>query len=456
MNLLHAQARSQMPLSALVASCLLAACAHFPLNTPLTTYDPQGGYRLEAVEEGGASDDLLLVLAFSGGGTRAAALAYGVLEALRDTAVGPAGGRRLLDEVDLITAVSGGAFTAAYYALRGEGLFAEFEPRFLKQDIQRILFRRMASPRNWVRLASPNFDRTDLAAEWYDQHLFDRATFADLAGRRPFLLINATDISLGTRFEFTQPQFDQLCSDLSRYPIARAVAASSAVPVVLPPLTLRNYGWSHCGYREPSWLGAAAADVASPRRRHVAEAQRSYGGEDQHPWVHLLDGGLTGNLGLQALLDALFVPDPCHLVRTLGLGQLSRVAVVVVNATAGLDPSGALTKGGPGLAQIGWATAAIPIDRLASQTLEVLEDRLRHWAAEAGRCLDRAPGAGPIAVYPVVVGFDQAAAERRARLRRLPTAFHLEADEVDALRATAAEVLRGSEVFRRLLADLAE
>ena len=48
-------------------------------------------------------------------------------------------------------------------------------------------------------------------------------------------------MTLGARFEFTQDQFDLLCSDLSTVPVARAVAASSAFPILLSPLTLHNY-----------------------------------------------------------------------------------------------------------------------------------------------------------------------------------------------------------------------
>ena len=66
-------------------------------------------------------------MTFSGGGTRAAALAYGVLEALRDTTLEWRGRKvSLLDEVDVISSISGGSFPAAYYALRGEKIFDEF------------------------------------------------------------------------------------------------------------------------------------------------------------------------------------------------------------------------------------------------------------------------------------------------------------------------------------------
>jgi NTE family protein len=78
-----------------------------------------------------------LLVSFSGGGTRASALAYGVLQELRDTQVGVGGEReRLLDEIDVITSVSGGSFTSAYYGLYGDRIFEDFEERFLRRNVQ--------------------------------------------------------------------------------------------------------------------------------------------------------------------------------------------------------------------------------------------------------------------------------------------------------------------------------
>jgi hypothetical protein len=122
--------------------------------------------------------DVLLLLAFSGGGTRAAALSYGVLQELRDTRVVVGGvEKRLLDEVDLITSVSGGSFTSAYYALYGDRIFADFEPRFLRRNIQRRLLLELVRPRHWIRLASTfyNFETLELLGEslktWADEIL---------------------------------------------------------------------------------------------------------------------------------------------------------------------------------------------------------------------------------------------------------------------------------------------
>ncbi len=150
-----------------VILALAAGCAHYPLNKQITQVDRDSGYRGRLMGTPGNSDELLLYLTFSGGGTRASALSYGVLETLRDSEVTIGGTtRRLLDEVDAISAVSGGSFTAGYYGLFGERIFQDFEGTFLKENVQGALATRtLLNPFNWMRLYSPYFDRSDLAAE---------------------------------------------------------------------------------------------------------------------------------------------------------------------------------------------------------------------------------------------------------------------------------------------------
>ena len=123
---------------------LNTGCAHYPFNQSLKQIDRQTGYRAKFRGVPGNSEALLFYLTFSGGGTRAAAFAYGVLEELKNTMVMIDGKeRRLLDEVDVISAVSGGSRTAGYYGLFGEGLFQDFEQKFLKKNIQSALAARV-------------------------------------------------------------------------------------------------------------------------------------------------------------------------------------------------------------------------------------------------------------------------------------------------------------------------
>ena len=200
-----------------VLMVLLAGCASRPINQPVSKLDERTGYRFETMHAKAEDQENMVVLAFSGGGTRAAAFSFGVLEFLRNTeVVGPKGKKvRLLDSVGLITGVSGGSFTALSYGLYGEKLFDEYEKRFLKRDVQGEIVSRVLNPAYWPSLSSSGWGRSELAAQLYDEILFEGATFSDLTKRSgPFIVASATDISTGSRFVFSQRVFDTMCSDL--------------------------------------------------------------------------------------------------------------------------------------------------------------------------------------------------------------------------------------------------
>src|SRR6478672_5572195 len=117
----------------------LAGCEYVrpTLNAPLKQWEPAGGYRFSnlAPPEADNSDGLFMVAAFSGGGTRASTLAFGALQELAGQLITWEGKpKRLLDELDVIFALSGGTFTAAYYALYHDQIFHDFESRFLRKD----------------------------------------------------------------------------------------------------------------------------------------------------------------------------------------------------------------------------------------------------------------------------------------------------------------------------------
>ena len=429
----------------------LVGCAHYPVNAKLDQYAPSQGYRLENLRAPDNSGSLFVVLAFSGGGTRAAALAYGVLEQLQQTDIVWEGRRkRLLDEVDLISAVSGGSYTAAYYALYRERLFSDFERDFLLRNVQGQLTRKLLAPGNLTRTASPTFGRSDLVAEYLDEYLFHGATFGDLQQRgRPFVLLNASDMSLGTRFEFTQDQFDLLCSDLTPYPISRAVAASSAVPVVFSPLTLRNYAGS-CGYHEPAWVQTALDDRAeSARRYYQASERRSYLDRAQRPYVHLLDGGISDNTGLRALLDrTLTERDPRQLTHALGETALRKALLITVSAetppSRRLDRSEAV----PSMFQVIRHVKDIPIGRYSFETTELFKARFAALAHDGGNVNTK--------FYLADVTFEALSDPvERKRFSDIPTSFSLPARDVDAVRGVAARLLRESPGYRDLLRDLA-
>ena len=295
-------------ISTLVLLCLLTSCANIykAKNAVITNYQLTNTYRADYHNTIHKVGDNLVILAFSGGGTRASALSYGVMQELRDTLYVSSDGNKqaLLDDVDYISAVSGGSFTAAYYAVFGDELFTRFEEDFLRQSVEDALWSRLLSPRHWFRSIWSGIDRTEMAIEYYDSQVFRGAKFSDIPiGERPFVLINATDLSRGVRFPFHQDSFDWICGDLNSMSIARAVTASSAVPVAFPTVVLKNNA-SKCDLAgSPLKSRFEHLDHGSVKKQAYINNVRALRDENEKPYIHLVDGGISDNLGLRAVSD---------------------------------------------------------------------------------------------------------------------------------------------------------
>jgi NTE family protein len=449
-----------------VVLSLAAGCAHYPVNKPITQVDREGGYRGKFMGTPGNSDELLLYLTFSGGGTRASALSYGVLETLRDTEVTIGGSkRRLLDEVDAISAVSGGSFTAGYYGLFGERIFQDFEGKFLKENVQGTLLKRtLLNPYNWMRLYSPYFDRSDLAAEYYDDHIFDHGTFGDIAARKgPMVLINATDMVEGTRVAFTQDGFDVICSDLSSFPVARAAAASSAVPGVLSPIVIRNYAGT-CGFTMPKAAEAVLRRHDTRTRQfHLLTDLSLYLDRDKKKYIHLVDGGVADNLGIRAALDRVLVTgNVWTTLKAARQENVHKVAFIVVNAETAADDKWYVTASLPGFGALISSYSTIAITRYNFETIMLLQESFEGWKRDVqqGRCGDTPistePGAcGDITFYLIEVQFSNLEdMAEQDYFKRLPTSFALTPEQVDKLREVARRLLNDSGEFQRFLKDL--
>jgi len=447
-------------LGLIVTALFTAGCAHYPINPPLTQFDPEKSYQLKKRKDRSKMEDLFLILTFSGGGTRAAALAYGVLEELAKIVILREDHRsRLLDEVDLISSVSGGSFTAAYYGLYGDRIFEDFEEKFLKKNIQKKLIAQLFSPANWIRLLSPNFGRSDLTAEYYDQHLFEGNTLGDIAERGgPIILINATDMTLGSWFSFSRDHFDWICSDISLYPVSRAVSASSAVPMVLSPITLHNYAGS-CGYQiSPGVLETLQDPRTSRRRFEQATRVISYLDAEKRPYIHLLDGGLSDNLGLRTAMDrVILIGSAPQAMRETGLEKVQKIAFIVVNAETEPDTEWNLRKTPPTASQSLKSATSAMISRYNFETIELLKSYLKEWSDEIRQQGGPAGMSGAdIMFYLVEVNFDALSdSSERAYFKSLPTSFNLPPKVVDQLRDAARKILSQSSEFKRLVDDLA-
>lgn len=432
-----------------------AGCAHRVWNEPLAPAGSVMPYDLGSRLPANA-DDTFIVLAFSGGGTRSAAFAYGVLEKLRDTPVVVHGrAERLLDEVDVITAVSGGSYPAAYYGLFGDRLFTDFEAKFLRSDVQSELLWLLARPSSLTAITGSDYNRADLAAAHFDKELFGGRRFSDLSrDNLPFVIINASDLNNAATFSFIQPQFDFLCSDLASYPVANAVMASSAVPGAFGAIALRNY--PDCPQRHPEWVtDALAHDDLLERRYAVARALERYSHPDRMPILRLVDGGVTDNLGVRGSMMSPVaqrgnVPDMAGAFTSEQLGRVRHVLVVVANAQVYPEHEWSVSGQDPGLRSNVMASFDAALGILNTETASLARQGFLMWQQHVNA--QRGPDLPPVKVHFVVLTFNQIHDEsERRRFDSLPTRFRLEQADVTAVRQLAARLLEESTEYRAFL-----
>lgn len=430
---------------------LLAACSSVrpAYNDPLAVSNAQPGYKLSSLPQtADNSNELFVAASFSGGGARAAALAYGVLEAMRETEVEVNGTRRsLFGELDIVSAVSGGSLAAAYLAVHGEAIFSSFYDRVLMRDLQSEFVRELLTPANLGWLGSERFGRGDVLAAFLDREVFGGVRYADLLSRprRPWVAISATDMSLGSRFEFGQDQFDLLCSDLSSVRLSTAVAASSAVPVALSPITLRN----HAG---PCPVGANLdmyGMYGERRRAWQARQAATYLDKEARPFVHLLDGGLSDNLATRGPLETSVLRGGFRAAAEEGGVKGMRWFVfIVVNAEghAGLEAD--RSDHVPSVFRVAQAVADIPLGRYSNDSQELLREAIASWSNES---VD--PSGQRMQGYYIEVSL-QALDAQVERLRLLPTLLSLPPGDVRQVIDAGKKIFRQSPELARLLKEM--
>ena len=398
--------------------------------------------------------NIMFILAFSGGGTRAAALSYGVLEELKDTIYEKNGRQhRLLDEVDRISSVSGGSFTAAYYGLFGDQIFADYKDVFLYKDVEGELTSRIVGLFDTLGRWFSNVSRTEEAIGYYDREIFRGRTFADLQnGGNAYVLINATDLNSHSQFVFSQRQFDFLCSDLSDIKVARAVAASSAVPVLFHPVLVKRH--LDCNLTKPDWLAEAEQEAYRTENMRLEELVGSisfYLDEQNPPYATLVDGGVSDNLGLRAIYRNLMLSGGAV---ELYYSQenpppINHIVVLVVDASTTAITDIGKSDEIPSAFDVITAFTDIQLHLYNTETNSVIKDELINLVkviSETGSTIE------PYFIE-VSVG-DIEDTDEQLYMNEVPTSFYLEKEQADNVIGAAKKLLRHNEDYRRLLINI--
>lgn len=473
-----------------IAAIVLAACVAHTTNVQVgapTTYDPTHGYRFDPTKS--SQSKTLIVITFSGGGMRAAALAFGTLQALR-ALPGTVPGSTLLDQIALISSVSGGSVTAGWYALNGPEGFEkpESSAAFVKYlhnigDVDLAL--RGLNPIALTAYAVTPYQRSDVLSEYFSDHVFHGATFADVDRkyrsdpRQAFVILNSTDLAHKIRFPFTQNRFDLLCSDLNSYAVADAVGASADFPFVFSPTGITNY--SPCAQQKSdTWTSGGPGKWLS-RYLPYEQSYSDYGNQfhidssdalvrlqiglasledyihhkPNDTYLHLLDGGLIDNLGIRSTLEIEDNPalPPGLVFRLLRdippYDHIDRILYIVVNArsseSTGIDAS----VYPPGLLSTGFRVAYAPIDSASADTQLLLTETLVAITELKRRAGHQIQG------YVVTVDPDLIVDQTcRRYFLALPTNWQLSDAEVGSLIALPEALLAVSPDLRRFYSGL--
>lgn len=460
--------RKARVLGLLVALALTAAalvtCSYPTRNEELASLDPRQGYRWKALA-GGELEDTLLIVTASGGGTRATALALSALRGLDRLSL--ASGRSLAEEVDVISSVSGGSVTAGYFALTGTAGFDTLEHEFIRRDGISALLWRGLNPVGLIALATPSKERIDLLIDYLDDTLFEEAVFDELrlAGKRPFLILNAGDMVEGTPFALTQNRFDLICSDLSQLKLSVGVAASAAVPGIFSPVTLINY--SPCvaqkiGRWPKIWVTNAATsnwhdDPARVRRGRVARTL-ALGTKVPPPerisFIHLLDGGISDNLGVAEPFRLLSTNEVSpNFFNQISKGEIRRVIFILVNARSAKASELNAEIATPGAIAMVGATINAAIDNATSGNFERLETLLRERFRAAAAELPESLAENFRKVETFFVPVDFAAIEDgacRRDFQSIATSWTLPKKQIDALLIVGQALLKSSPTLSRV------
>lgn len=426
---------------------LLSGCASYGVvhNEQKTDVSEGKPYSIKTWAHTTKAEDFIFIVAFSGGGTRAAAMAYGVLKELRDTPVVVDGRQeRLLDQVTHISSVSGGSFTSAYYGLHGDGIFEDFEDTFLRKDVEGALTRSVLNPFHWFGRKG----RTERSVEYYNKTIFHDAVFADMMQPgRPMIVINASDLAYGVRFSFIQDYFNLLCSDIRDFPVASAVAASSAVPVVFNPVVVENY--PGCPEFKPSPAALKHAEESEELTDMLAGLS-SYNDKVERKYIHMVDGGITDNMGLRAMTDIVTVSGgPAEMVNRMERKLPRHIVVLSVNASTEKRPDMDQSIKQPSIIESMNAMTDVQLHRYNSATVDEVRNSLETWATHMSTPDHE------VKPYFIEVGFKEVAQPQlKLFLNKIPTSFNLTDEQVDTLISSARDLLKADPEYQQLLQDM--
>jgi NTE family protein len=326
------------------------------------------------------------------------------------------------------------------------------------------------NPITLIGLITGRITRIEALEALFRTQLYGDTTLAALnQPGRPFIVLNATDMAGGETFAMVPRRFDDVCSKYEALPVATAVAASAAFPILLTPVSFQNYSADCRGSpRKGEWIKIDLSNPYTPYLNLAEYKDARYSNDLRHgpnpyrqiDYLYFLDGGLADNLGTQSLRAALIsAHDDAQVLRAINDGKIQKLVVIIVNARG--DPPNNLYQQPqqPGLVQQIQAVTSVPIDANTANSETALSALLSELAQAAAGARNNAKFAG-MRIYGITVDYDQIPADTathralRDMAKDVPTAWTLSPAQLQVTEEAGRFLLRRHPCYAALLADL--
>jgi NTE family protein len=198
----------------------------------------------------------------------------------------------------------------------------------------------------------------------------------------------------------------------------------------------------------PDWVEPAMA-AQKGRISRRAEALKEFTDARAHPFIHLVDGGVSDNLGLAPVQDYLeSLPFSANEQLDMKKRKTRKVVIIGVNAYSSPEKDWDTKESPPGSLSTAAAAASHTLDHNSLNTLDRVREGFEQWRTDLSKQKD-------VKLYSIYLSFTNFKDKSDQRFfLNLPTTFFLPSADVDKLRDAGHRLLRDNETFRELLQDL--
>ncbi|MCV6609335.1 MAG: hypothetical protein OIF55_01060 [Amphritea sp.] len=183
----------------------------------------------------------------------------------------------------------------------------------------------------------------------------------------------------------------------------------------------------------------------------VIDGLTIYGDKEKRRYIHLVDGGITDNLGLRAVYENVELSGGIQsAVKRVGREVPRQVVVIAVDASTKVDITMDQSIKEPGIEETVNGITDAQLHRYNAATLTLFEQEVNRWADELSEV-----NGHPVNAYFINLSLQQASTKELKRYyNSIPTSLSLTPEQLDSMITAGRSLLFNHPEFKRFQRDL--